>query len=112
MNKLSQLLPGETISVIVRVLNEPRKNIINGREMLKVKIGDGEDIANLLAWGKETEKLDIEENDILEITDGECPLSHENTHRPPTLLVTQNTAVDKKQIKFPSIQECMQRKFP
>jgi len=111
MNKLSQLLPGEAISVIVRVLDEPRKSIINGREMFKVKIGDGENIANLVAWDKEAEKLDMEKNDILDIANGECPLSHENTRRPPTLLVTKKTTMNKKQMKFPSIQECMQRKF-
>ncbi len=111
MEKLSQLLPGETISVIVRVLDEPKKKNIGGNEMLSVRVGDGENIVNLVSWGKEAEKTDMQKDEILEITNGECPTSHEKTRHPPTLLITKDTRLNKKHIKFPSIHECMHGKF-
>ncbi len=111
MNKLSQLLPGETISVAVRVLDEPEENKINGRKKLRAMIGDGDNIANLVAWDREADRLNVAKDEILEIVDGECPALHKDTRHPPTLLVTKKTNVTKKKVKFPSIQECIQGKF-
>ncbi|MBU4266041.1 MAG: hypothetical protein L6243_02695 [Candidatus Altiarchaeales archaeon] len=111
MDKLSQLLPGETISVTVRVLDEPEENKVNGRRKLKARVGDGDNIANLVAWDLEADRLNIAKDEILEIVDGECPALHKDTRHSPTLLVTKKTILKKKQLKFPSIQECMQGKF-
>ncbi len=111
MDKLSHLIPGETISVVVRVLEEPEENKVNGKKKLKVRVGDGDNIANLVAWDQEADRLDILKGDVLEIIGGECPVSHKDTRHPPTLSVTKKTIVNKKQIRFPSIKECMQRKF-
>jgi len=111
MDKLSQLLPGETISVTVRVLDEPEENKVNGRRKLRARVGDGDNIANLVAWDQEADRLNIVKDEIIEIADGECPALHKDTRHSPTLLVTKKTIIKKKQLKFPSAQECMQRKF-
>ncbi len=106
-----KLIPGERISTMVRILEEPRSTSVVGKKLVNAKVGDGENIANLVAWDKETERWNLRKNDIIELINGECPKSHKMGHLPPTITIAPKTLIKKLDIKFPSIEECMRKKF-
>jgi hypothetical protein len=131
MNKLSELTPGKDISTLVRVLEDPEKislrdkkipernfvlqdkvyTLSHSTEMVKAKVGDGTDIVNLVAWGRETGRWNLNKGDVVKISGGVCPKTHGDTRHPPSITIASNTVMEKQEINFPSIQECMGRRF-
>ena len=111
MDQLDGLVPGESISCIVRVLEKPGLTAFKEKQIIKAKVGDGTNIANLVAWDKEVAKWDIEKGDIVKITNGNCPKSHRESHQPPTITVGPDTLLEKQDRKFPSIDECVPKGF-
>ncbi|HDI72635.1 MAG: hypothetical protein DRO76_04080 [Candidatus Altiarchaeales archaeon] len=111
MNKLSELTPGKSISTIVRVLENQRKTRFKDKEIIKARVGDGTNIANLVAWGKETRRWNLNKDDIVKITNGICPETHRDANQPPTITISSKTTMEKQEMDFPSIQECMKRRF-
>lgn len=100
MKKLCELEPGRSISVVVRVLED-----VSRGKILKTKVGDETNILNLIAWDKNKEKINFSRNDVIEITDGA------GSGDPPTILVTEKTKIEKKDIKFLSAEECYKKYF-
>ena len=115
MDTLNKLTPGENISVTARVIDEPESQIVRNKKIIKLKVGDATNIANLVAWEPQTkkfEKINLALGDVVEVKLGLCPKSHKNTNRPPTITVTQSTILKKAQIKdFPGVEECRKIKF-
>ncbi len=106
-----KLVPGEKISAITRVLEEPEKAEIDDRVLIVAKISNGEKTVNLVAWDTEAAKWNLKKNDIIEIIDGVCPKTHKKTHQPPTIEIIADTTVKKVDMVFPSINECMRKNF-
>ncbi len=111
MNKLDKLAPGEGISATVRILEEPVSTRVGEKRLVNVKVGDGGSIVNLAAWEGDADRLDLKKNGLIEILHGKCPGSHKKGNQPPTITVTSKTEIRKRDIKFPSIDECMRKKF-
>ena len=115
MNTLNKLTPGENISATARVLNKPESQTVRDKKLIKLKVGDSANIANLVAWApmhKKILKLNLDKGDLVEIKLGSCPKSHKTTNRPPTITVNPNTILKKISLKnFPSVEECMGIKF-
>jgi len=112
-SKLRELKPGREISTTVRILKEPQHSSFKGKEIVKAKIGDDSSIANLVAWDKQTCRWVFRMGDLIEIERGECPRSHKDAYSPPTINISAHTVVRKKEKQggFPSIQECMSKRF-
>lgn len=111
MDKLCELTPGKDICTLVRVLEDPREMRFKDKEMIKAKVGDGTNIVNLVAWGRETKRWNLGKGDVVKITKGVCPKTHEDTRYPHSITITSNTVMEKQEINFPSIRECMERRF-
>jgi len=115
VDTLNKLTPGENISAVVRIIDKPKSQIVGNKKIIKLKVGDASNIANLVAWEPQTKKIEktkLNKGDIVEIKLGLCPKSHKTANRPPTITVNPNTILKKTQVKdFPSIEECMKVKF-
>lgn len=102
--------PGENFSAIVRVLEEPKKTNVGERKLVVVKVSDGENIINLVAWDREAESWDLSKNDLVELRDCFCPKSISGS-QPPTIEVMPQTKIKKISLVFPSVEECMRNRF-
>ena len=58
MNTLNKLTPGENISAIARVLEKPESQTVGNKKIIKLKVGDETNIANLVAWAPMTKKIE------------------------------------------------------
>lgn len=99
------------VSAIVRVIEEPRSTTVGERRLITAKVSDGENMVNLIAWDKEAEEWNLKKNEVVEITNAECPRSHKTSHLPPTVMIVPKTKTKKLDIEFPSLDECMGKKF-
>ncbi len=118
LNTLNKLSPGENISSVVRVINQPLSQIVRNKEIIKLKVGDSTNIVNLVAWEPQTKKLasiNLNKGDILEIHLGLCPKSHKTTNKPPAITLTQSTILKKLPAEsnngFPTVDICTKTKF-
>jgi hypothetical protein len=118
VNTLNRLTPGENISAVARVIDEQKLQIVRNKKIIKLKVGDATNIANLVAWEPQTkkiEKINLNKGDIVEIKLGLCPKSHKTAAHPPAITVTQSTILKKTSAKdflsFPSVDDCMKIKF-
>jgi hypothetical protein len=105
-----KLTPGENVSAIVRVLEEPKTTSVGDRKLIIAKVSDAENIANLIAWDAETTKWNLSKGDLAEVTLGLCPRST-NRSQPPTIEITAETGIKNVTLVFPSIEECMRTRF-
>lgn len=105
-----KLTPGENVSAIVRVLEEPKTTSVGDRTLVIAKVSDAENITNLIAWDAETKRWNLSKGDLAEVTLGLCPRST-NRNQPPTIEMTEETGIKKVTMVFPSIEECMRTRF-
>ena len=105
-----KLTPGENVSAIVRVLEEPKSTSVGERKLVIAKVSDAENIANLIAWDTETSRWNLTKGDLAEVTLGLCPRSA-SRNQPPTIEVTAETRIKKVTMVFPTIDECMRTRF-
>jgi len=57
VNTLNKLTPGENISATARVLNKPESQTVRDKKLIKLKVGDSANIANLVAWAPMHKKI-------------------------------------------------------
>jgi hypothetical protein len=105
-----KLTPGENVSAIVRVLEEPKTTLVGERKLIIAKVSDAETIGNLIAWDAEANRWNLSKDDLAEITLGLCPRSAAR-NQPPTIEVTAETKIKKVTMVFPTIDECMRTRF-
>ena len=108
--KLSEVKPGERISITGRILSNPRKPLVSSRNALGTIIGDGENLFRLVAFDRDTRKLNLRRGDIAGVTNGIFS-GLKNSKQPPTITVDGRAVVEKRSVDFPSLERCIRYKF-
>lgn len=108
--ELSEVKPGGRISFIGRILSNPKKPLVSSRNAVGAIIGDSENLIHVVAFDRDTKKLDLKKGEIVRITNGIFS-GLKNMKQPPTITLDSRTLVEKVDVNLPSIEECMKKKF-
>lgn len=110
MNKLGEVKPGERISFIGRILSNPKKPLVSSRNAVGAIIGDSENLIHVVAFDRDTKKLDLKKGEIVRITNGIFS-GLKNMKQPLTITLDSRTLVEKVDVNLPSIEDCIKKKF-